>query len=121
MKSANIAVVVFKTTGEPEDLRKAITSCDKTHDPLGSGGYSVKDLGDDLFQFSELDTAPAEAYKVGIAGREIWARHDLLEIIQAALSREQIRLFTVRLKLFSTQPAADKAFEKRRRKLAAKI
>lgn len=69
-----INVTIFHTGENVKQLKRLLLERDMTFAPMGSGGYAINKLRDrrNMLSITELDTAPAESYKVGVKKGMIW-------------------------------------------------
>ncbi|MES2226031.1 MAG: hypothetical protein V4480_04470 [Patescibacteria group bacterium] len=73
-----ILVGTDNETDIEDSLVLLIKNADNTFGPMGSGGYSIKELPErpdkmTAMELTELDRAPASRYPMFIKGNHIWA------------------------------------------------
>ena len=107
-----IEITIFRTPEETASLKKILLRQDNTFGPMGSGGYAIQRAPRrrNLLSFSELDTAPARSFKVGVKKGMIWAGR-IAWLIKLILKSSRIA-FTTEIKRFKTVDEIDRAFSK---------
>jgi len=106
-----INIVIFKTSEDAKSLQKVLLSEDRTFSP-GAGGYSISKVRGrrNIISFIEMDTAPAENYKVGVKGGVIWAGR-IAWVIRLILKKNNIP-FREEVRNFHSPDEINRAFAK---------
>lgn len=82
----------IKTRLKNEELEKVLLGLDKSFEPMGTGGFSVKKRTEftGLFEFRQLDCAPAHAYAAFLAKHGVIFASSLATYLMSAFYRKNI-------------------------------